>query len=211
MISAPKALRRFCATAILCGLIAGSAFLTRNTFLKSAAKVLIINEPKEKVDATVILAGQFYTRNDVALEIYKNHTSGLFLVARPKPLPTDRIGVTQPERLRTEEVLIKNGVPAEYIREFGQDTSTDYDQAIALRAWLIENKSVRSILIPANIFSTRRISWLFKKILNPINVAVAVIPVGSPEYTADNWWRREPGIVDFQTEVTKLIYYHITH
>jgi hypothetical protein len=42
-------------------------------------------------------------------------------------------------------------------------------------------------------------------------VRVQVVTVGSMEYTPADWWQHEEGLVAFQSEVIKYLYYRIKY
>ena len=48
--------------------------------------------------------------------------------------------------------------------------------------------------------------WAFEKSLPGIEVRV--IPVDNPRYDPGRWWQQEDGLVAFQNEVIKWLYYH---
>jgi len=42
-------------------------------------------------------------------------------------------------------------------------------------------------------------------------VRIYVIPVNLRQYTVDNWWKTEGGVIAFQNEVIKFIYYRLKY
>ena len=67
------------------------------------------------------------------------------------------------------------------------------------------------MLIPTDIFHTRRVRWLFRKQLRHTGVQVLVEAVPVREYQQQDWWRHEQGLVAFQNEVLKSLYYHLKY
>lgn len=63
------------------------------------------------------------------------------------------------------------------------------------------------LLIPTELFHTRRVNWLMEKQLKDLKVDVRVIALDLPEYNRTNWWQREQGVIAFQNEVIKYLLY----
>jgi uncharacterized SAM-binding protein YcdF (DUF218 family) len=110
----------------------------------------------------------------------------------------------------TRQILFKLGVPQQAIVEFGDGSSNTYEEARAVLDWA-RVSGARSLIIPTDIFTSRRIRWIFQRQLAPVGVRVMVQSVESPEYTIDDWWRHESGIIEFQNEVIKYLYYRLKY
>ena len=94
--------------------------------------------------------------------------------------------------------------------ELGQDVSSTYDEARALGDWA-RSSGARSLIIPTDKFTTRRIRWIFRRQLGPMGVRVMVQAVEQPEYKADEWWHSQNGLIEFQNEVIKYVYYRFKY
>ena len=68
-----------------------------------------------------------------------------------------------------------------------------------------------SVIIPTEDFHPRRVRWLFRKMLAPGPATVEVEPIANPEYSTSNWWQTEAGLVTFQNEVIKYLYYRFKY
>jgi uncharacterized SAM-binding protein YcdF (DUF218 family) len=110
----------------------------------------------------------------------------------------------------TRQILSKLGVPQQAIVEFGNGSSNTYEEARAVLDWA-RVSGARSLIIPTDIFTSRRIRWIFQRQLAPVGVRVMVQSVEPPEYTIDDWWRHESGIIEFQNEVIKYLYYRLKY
>lgn len=127
-----------------------------------------------------------------------------------EPRNTEEIGLTQPETSILKQVLVKRGVPEEALVFIGNGVSSTYEEALALRDW-VETTKARRLIVPTEPFHTRRVNWLFEKMLNkgtrPVEVLVtSTKPVSS---ASANWWQTEKGLIEFQNEVIKFLYYII--
>jgi len=107
------------------------------------------------------------------------------------------------------EVLQKLGVPAAAIEPFGDHLSDTFTEATALHEWAVRNGAHR-IIVPTDIFATRRLRWTLHHVFG--DDAVTLVPAVSPaDYQRDNWWRNERGIIGFQNEVMKYLYYRLKY
>ena len=105
-------------------------------------------------------------------------------------------------------VLLKLGVPENAIETFGQGNRSTSDEAAALREWT-ERHGASSIIIPTEAFATRRVRWVFDREFVGRGIRIQVLSLEPPEYTRTEWWRTAPGLITFQNEVIKYIYYRL--
>jgi len=106
----------------------------------------------------------------------------------------------------TRRLLLSNSIPESAIVAIGNSVASTYDESLAVRAWM-EKSGVKSILIPTDLFHTRRVRWLFNRELKDMQGQVRVQAVRPPAYSAKDWWQHEEGLIAFESEVIKSIYY----
>jgi uncharacterized SAM-binding protein YcdF (DUF218 family) len=107
-------------------------------------------------------------------------------------------------------VLVKLGVPEEAIEVFGTDLSSTYEEAVALRAWSLRTHA-RSLIVPTEYFSSRRVRWIMVRELTSTGTQVQVPALDDPEYPRLEWWKNEKALIEFQNEVIKYIYYRVKY
>jgi uncharacterized SAM-binding protein YcdF (DUF218 family) len=178
----------------------------RAPILRTAADVWIVNQPVRDADAAVILGGGRDYRPLAAAHLYEQGKVRWILITQSKPPPTVGMGVVPAEGEVVRRILLKKDVPEEAIAFIGRDVASTFDEAVALRAWVEESKS-RSVLIPTDLFHTRRVRWVFRTVLEGTGVDVRVIAVEPPGYNATNWWQHHEGLITFQNEIIKYLYY----
>ena len=110
----------------------------------------------------------------------------------------------------TRQVLLRAGVPDGALTDIGNDVQSTYEESLAVRDWLKTNRATR-LIIRTDVFHTRRVRWLFRKQLKGTGVALTVEAIPVREYTVADWWRHEQGLVAFQNEVLKSVYYHLKY
>ena len=170
----------------------------------------IVNEPLQKADAIVVLGGGLENRPFAAARLYHEGFAPKILLMDVKLAPTTRLGITLPEKDLTRQVLRKEEVPDSDCITIGDGVASTYDESRAVRAWL-EKTGAKSVIIPTDLFHTRRVRWLFRKELKGTGACVLVVVAPTEQYQATNWWRHEEGLIAFQNEVVKSLYYHLRY
>ena len=192
------------------------AWMARAPILRGLAEWWVVSDPLDRADAIVILSGRLDVRPFAAAALYQRGMAPQVLFSRAAPGPIDalrlRLLPQQTERpvRYLVSLLSRLGVPDEAMVELGQDVSSTYDEARALGDWA-RSSGARSLIIPTDKFTTRRIRWIFQRQLGPMGVRVMVQPVEPPEYKVDEWWRSTNGLLEFQNEVIKYVYYRVKY
>lgn len=107
-------------------------------------------------------------------------------------------------------VLLRLGVPEEAIEAFGGASSSTAGEAAALRHWA-ERACVHSIIVPTEIFSSRRVRRVLEHAFAGSGIQVQVSALDAPEYTRADWWRHEQGFIVFPNDVINYIYYRFKY
>ena len=198
-------LRLLLLTLVLVGL-----FLLRAPLLTGLARLWIVDEPLSKADAIVVLGGGLQTRPFLAAELYRQGLAPKVVVMNVEHKNTEELGLTQSETSLLKEVLINRGVPEEALVFIGSEVSSTYEEALALRDWVQTTKACR-LIVPTEPFHTRRVNWLFEKMLNKgaNPVEVLVTPTKPVSSVSSNWWQSERSLIEFQNEVVKFLYYEV--
>ena len=182
--------------------------------LTGLANAWIVNEPLAKADAILVLGGGLETRPFAAAALYQLSTNNYphckVLLTQPELPLTARMGLTVPEFVIARQVLLSNGVPPTAIQMIGTNVTSTRDEAVAARAWLVTHHASR-IIIPTDLLHTRRARWIFQQALRNTGAEVHVTAVELPRYSASNWWSHEEGLIAFQNEVVKSVYYHLRY
>jgi uncharacterized SAM-binding protein YcdF (DUF218 family) len=145
-----------------------------------------------------------------AAKLFHDGLAPKILYMDVKLSPTTELGITLPEAELTRRVLLSNNVPETAIEAIGNGVASTYDESRAVRAW-IEKTGAKTIIIPTDIFHTRRARWLFRKELKGTGAQIRIVAVDPRQYQATNWWRHEEGLIAFQNECIKSVYYHLKY
>jgi uncharacterized SAM-binding protein YcdF (DUF218 family) len=186
------------------------AWMARAAILQGVADLWVVSDALDRADAIVILGGRLDVRPFAAADLYKRGLAPHVLVSRVRSGPIDKLLPLPPQTELNRQILGKLGVPEPAIVEFGDGVSNTYEEARAVLDW-VKISGARSVIIPTDIFTSRRVRWIFQRQLAPMGVRVMVQSIEPPEYRVDNWWRGEGGIIEFQNEVIKFCYYRFKY
>lgn len=120
--------------------------------------------------------------------------------------PAEELGVNLPEAEQTRRILLSNNIPPSAMQAIGTNVASTYDESRAVRAWARQN-GASSIVIVTDLFHTRRARWIFRRELRDTPVKIYIVPVKPVRYTINNWWQHEEGLIQFQNEAVKSIFY----
>lgn len=170
----------------------------------------MVDDPVTKADAIVILGGRPDLRAPEAARLYHQGVAPLVLYMDVKLNASEEMGIIPPEREQTHRLLLSNGVPESAMAAIGNAVASTWDESQALAVWAKTN-SAKSFLFPTDPFHTRRVRWLFRKTLKGAGTEIHVRAVQPEEYALTNWWCSEYGLIMFQNEFLKSLYYRCRH
>jgi uncharacterized SAM-binding protein YcdF (DUF218 family) len=190
--------------AVVAALFAG--WLARDEILRGMARAWTVSDAVVPADAVAVLGGGLETRPFAAADLYKRGIAKRILIAGVRLSPTEKLAILPSHVELNRTVLLKLGVPPEAIGSFGSDVSNTFQEARALVEWGKAN-GAKDIIVPTEIFSSRRVRWILDKEAAASGVRVHVLALAPLEYGADDWWRHAEGVVAFQNEIIKYLYY----
>jgi len=190
--------------------VAACGWLIREPLLRGAANLWIVSDPVGRATAIVVLGGGLETRPFVAAELWQRGLANKILISQAPKERAVSIGAMPSDSELSREMLLKLGVPAGSIETFGTANKNTRDEAVALREWS-ERNAASVFIIPTEIFPTRRVRWIFCREFFGTAVRIEIPSIEPPGYTRSDWWKTEHGLVAFQNEVLKYIYYRLKY
>jgi uncharacterized SAM-binding protein YcdF (DUF218 family) len=202
--------RRFL-TVIL--VMAGLGWLTwaeQAPLLRGLANLWIVSDPVTSADAAVVLGGGLEVRPFAAADLYRRGVVRKVLVSQVGEERAVNVGAARGHTEINRQVLVNLGVPADAIEIFGISNKNTRDEALALRNWA-EQHAVRALIIPTEIFGARRVRWIFQREFAEQAIRIEVPSFDPPAYTRADWWTTERGLIEFQNEILKYLYYRLRY
>ena len=199
-------LRRLAALLLCIVLLLGLCFVFRAPLLTGLADLWIIDQPVAKADAVLVLGGGLQYRAFEAARLYKSGACKTVLIVNVGLMPSEEIGVTESETVLVRRVLLKKGVPESAIVEVGNKSRSTWDDLDAAKAWALQ-QSVHSLIVPTDIFHTRRVRWICRRQFKGSGIDTFVTAIQPIDYQHNSWWRHEAGVISFQNEVVKFGFY----
>lgn len=195
--------------AIAAGLVA-AGYVFRAPLLAGLARAWIVDEPATKADAIVILGGGLENRPFAAAKLFHEGIAPKVLYMNVRLGPAEELGVGLSERETTRQILLSNNVPASAMVAVGTNVASTFDESRAVRAWA-KQTGATSILIVTDWFHTRRARWIFRHELKDTPVKIYIVGVDPIRYKVAEWWQSEEGVIQFQNEVAKSVFYRIKY
>ena len=205
-----RGLRRFVLSCVLVCVLVGSAWLFRAPLLTTFARIWVVDDSLVKADAIVIPGGRPDLRAIEAARLYQQGLAPRILYMDVKLSPSSEMGIIPSEREQTRRLLLSNNVPESALTAIGQSVVNTHDESLAVRDWMAAS-GLHSIIITTDISHTRRVRWLFKKELKGMPAEIRIHAIQPKEYGVNNWWQHEEGLIAFQNEFLKDIYYHLKY
>ena len=202
--------KRALVTLLLLASVCASVWYSRATLLRGAAELWVVSDPLVQTDAVAIFGGGLGVRPFAAADYYKEGLTKKILVSDVRLDTAKMLGVLPSDVALTRSVLIKLGVPETAIEVFGNGLSNTYQEAVALREWAVRTQA-RSVVVPTQAFSSRRVRWVLEHAFTGTGIQVKVVALDNPEYSLSDWWKDEKAVIEFQNEVIKYVYYRFKY
>jgi uncharacterized SAM-binding protein YcdF (DUF218 family) len=190
--------------------VAAGGWLIREPLLFGAANLWIVSDPVSRATAIVVLGGGLETRPFVAAELWRRGLADKILISQGPEERAASVGSIPSHSELNREILLKLGVPAGAIETFGAVSKNTRGEAVGLREWTEQN-GASAFIIPTEIFPARRVRWIFHREFFGRAVKIEVPSFEPPDFTRRDWWKTEHGVVAFQNEVLKYIYYRLKY
>jgi uncharacterized SAM-binding protein YcdF (DUF218 family) len=186
----------------------GLAFAFRAPLLAGAARLWIVDDAPAQADALAVLGGGAQFRTFAAARLYHAGVAPriAFMDVGLGPEERERGQRVSGETRLLRDVLLSERVPEQNIALVGRGETSTAEEARALRDWAVKS-GVKRLLIPTDYFHTRRVSWYFRNVFAGTGIETRVQAVAVGDYSPDNWWQHEDGVITFQNEVIKTALY----
>jgi hypothetical protein len=209
-VSWTRPLWRLAVVVLALVVLGAGVWVEHEPLLRGAAELWIVSDTVSPADAAVVLGGGLDVRPFAAAELYQQGLIKKVLLSQVRDDRAVAIGAEPHHTEANRQVLLKLGVPATAIETFGTENKNTRDEAVALRAWA-ELHHPSTLIIPVEIFTARRVRWMFDHEFSGQPIQIEVPSFDPPDYARTNWWQNESAIVAFQNEILKYIYYRLKY
>jgi len=192
------------------GALVLAGYVFRAPLLTGLAKAWVINDPATKADAIVILGGGLENRPFMAAKLFHAGIAPLVLYMDVQPDPVVALGLLPTDKEITRRILRSKDVPAAALLAIGTNVASTFDESRAVRAWVRQTRA-SAIVITTDLFHTRRARWIFRHELRDTPAKISIVAVDPIRYGLKDWWQHEEGLIAFQNEVVKTIYYRLKY
>jgi hypothetical protein len=176
--------------------------------LQRAARFWVVSDLVRPADAVAIFGGGIETRPSAAADYFQHGLARKIVVSN---VDSDiELQSLQSHTSRNLAELKKLGVPDDAVDTFGCKSSTTYQEALALRHWSLST-GARSLIVPTEYFSSRRVRWVVQKVFEGTGVQVQVPAIASLDYLRGQWWGNADALLAFQREVAKYVGYRLIY
>ena len=190
---------------LLCCGIFISLFIFRKELLRSSAEFLIVDSvDKQNSLPTFILAGAAKERAFKALKMNRKGLVSEFICTGGNLHYISSLidsNIFEPEI--TRKALLVEGVSESKIQILHGGTSTMEEAQFIVD--YCNKQNWKTVNIVTSAFHTRRCSLSFQKLNTDINFCFA--PANSTIFNASNWWKSEEGLINWNNEWLKILYY----
>lgn len=206
----PHRLRRGLLASLLVLALAGAAWWERVPLLRGAADAWIVSDVLRPADAAVVLGGGLPVRPAAAASYYRAGLVTKVLVSSVHVDGVELLGVVPSHTSLNRTAVANLGVPETAIELFGTDLTNTYQEAVALREWALRTHA-HSVIVPTEVFSSRRLRWVLHRVFSGTGVEIQVAALDPTDYSRDTWWRSDHGLISFQNEIIKYLYYRLKY
>jgi uncharacterized SAM-binding protein YcdF (DUF218 family) len=172
--------------------LAGLAALAHRPLLRATGQALVVDDPRERADAIVVVAGSTPSREETAAGLYREGWAPRVLVSRQLvPGRTQRLIDLGVRRLdfqgESVAALEKYGVPRDAIVALDQPVEITETELRAVAA-AARDRGWRRLILVTSALHARRVQVIWRRESGGIEGRLAAVPDECAG--GDAWWRR---------------------
>jgi len=191
----------WCAVALVLGVY---AFLELGSFLAT-------ENPLQKADAIVILAGSHLGRQIEGADLYLAGYAPRIVLSRELPDPAEPVlakrGIQIPEQVeRIREIYMELGIPSEAIVMPPRLHTSTAAEAVTMRE-MSRAQGWRRLIVVSSKYHLRRAGFAFRRELRGTGVQVLMRGTRYDPSDPERWWRHRADLREVVPEALKLVAY----
>jgi uncharacterized SAM-binding protein YcdF (DUF218 family) len=180
--------------------------------LPAAGRYLVAEDPPERADAIVVLAGSYPDRVLEAVELYKRGLAPRIILCRePETTGLRRLaelGLTVPRPSDVSRMVAEQlGVPPAAVEILDRAGDSTYAEAETVLDE-VTRRGYRAILLVTSKYHTRRAAAIYR-LLAGGRVKVIVRAASMDDFQAERWWRHRMSTRRLIIEYQKLLNFQL--
>lgn len=184
--------------------------LARGLLLGRVGKFLVKQDPLERADLAVVLAGEYWDRARAAADVYRGgYTRRILLSKELRPVGYEEMLEIGIKVSLTHEVgqkiLSHYGVPSSAVMVVDEEANSTYQEAQLLQRY-VQAQGVKSVIVITSAYHTRRACMIIASQLGK-GVRVICHPSKYGDFYPTVWWRHRKQARYVLLEYEKLFFY----
>jgi uncharacterized SAM-binding protein YcdF (DUF218 family) len=190
--------------------IAGIAALC---FLPFAGRYLIVQDPLERSDLIVVLAGARAERWLEAVDLYRNGWAPRILLSGGRleeaEVQLEQMGIRYPREAElARDAMVQMKIPSDAIAILSNSLDNTAQEAIAVHR-MVEAAGYRRLIVVTSKYHTRRTSFAFSREFRGTPVRVLIRASQYDRAKPDRWWTDRADFRYVTSELQKLLVYRL--
>jgi uncharacterized SAM-binding protein YcdF (DUF218 family) len=178
--------------------------------LRGVGHWLNASDPAEPTEMCFVLGGNSFERGLAAVAIWKQFPEQKFITTGGNfPYQILCLDTMLLECELTKQWMVSNGIAATQIDTLSSAHST-MDESNEILDWCIQHQ-VHHITVISSAFHMRRVRMVFEDKFEKADIRINFHGATAVDYTDDNWWHSEEGLIMTNNELVKLFYYVIKY
>lgn len=186
--------------------------------LREAGRFLVVEDPFERADVAVVLAGGPTSRALGASGLYREGRVRELLVMPEPPNAVEgevvppavlqelvRLGLVDPHRPQwAQRILAATGVPPSAVTVLPEAVNGTINEAERVHAFL-EGRMPQRLVVVTSRSHSRRAQLIYRRVFRRDGVQVLSSPTPHGAFEADRWWSQPRNALTVLTEYQKLL------
>lgn len=173
--------------------------------MRGIGNFLIVSDDLQPADLIHVLGGGDVGRVDYGVELYKQGFGKKLFFTGGRVEPAGMYNL--PDSFSSGDYAEMQGVSAEDILLRRDSAANTYEEALALRERLEQDRQIHAVIIVSTPYHLRRARWIFNKVLGRrVTLQCAPVPFAISQYK-QRWWEDKLSLAMVKNEYLKLMFY----
>ncbi|MFM7104781.1 MAG: YdcF family protein [Flavobacteriales bacterium] len=178
----------------------------KNPLMRGVGRWLAAEDMLRPTEACFVLGGNSFERGSAGYQIFLKYPSHKFVASGGNYSYQVRcLGLELEEARLTKEYMIRLGVPSTQVDTLMNSHST-MDESEEILSYCNQH-GLHDITVISSVLHLRRVRGVFEDKFKEAGINICFHGASAVDYTPDNWWSSEEGLIMANNECVKLLYY----